>query len=357
MTDDGGPGATSYQWELLSWPAPLAVPPVITDETLQVATITPTLDGVYIVKLTRTEGATVTTDYKFFGVADEDGLTLPSAGQSGHMTNQTTETQKTGWAGRANATTNFQLDAYLRFLKSRVGRYVGHTLVIPHTGTHTTVQVQDGVSKPFRIITASGGSGLYTEELVIPATEGQRIRYLVSLTTGAGGVRMLNGVGGSIVLDLPAPPSGTVTYEAEFVSDGTNWNLSRSTVVGQKSQFRSRDIDFVAGLKTTDQTIPTRIGSARINTSDFPDNTEFRFVVQIEVTVGRRAYIQVYDLTGGDYVGTSLTTNIETPTQLEQVLSLPSGTRDYEVLLWQGSPGGPADRVTCTSAKIVAKWG
>jgi len=356
-TDDGGPGATSYLWELLSWPASLATPPVIVNETSQVATITPPLDGVYIFKLTRTEVTVVTSDYKFFGVADEDDLTLPSAGQSGYMTNQSPDAQRGGWAGRANASTNFQLDAYLRFLKSRVGRYVGHIQVVNHTGAQETFQVQDGASKPFRVVSVGSGSGLYTEQLVVPASEGKRFRYLVSLTSGAAGVQVLNGVGGSTLLDLSAPPIGVTTYEAELVSDGSQWSLARLSLVGDKTFQRVREFDMVAGLKTTDQTLPTRIGTCRISTNDFPTNTQFKFVAQIEVTVGRICSIQVYNLTDGEYLGTPLITNIETPTQVEQVLTLPSGTKDYEVLLWMTVPGGPADRVTCTSAKIVAKWG
>jgi len=121
MTDDGGAGATSYNWEFLNWPAPLSSPPAITNGTSQVATVTPTQDGVYIVKLTRVDGAITSTDVRFFGVADADGLHLPVAGMTGNMSNvgaSPTLAQAAGWMGRQDASTNNLLDAYLRWVKA-----------------------------------------------------------------------------------------------------------------------------------------------------------------------------------------------------------------------------------------------
>src|SRR5512137_2791098 len=51
MTDDGGPGATSWLWEMLNWPATLGAAPTITNPTAQVAYVTPVPDGAYLVKL------------------------------------------------------------------------------------------------------------------------------------------------------------------------------------------------------------------------------------------------------------------------------------------------------------------
>jgi hypothetical protein len=121
MTDDDGAGATSYNWEIVNWPAPLSSPPVITNSTTQVATCTPVQDGVYIVKLTRVDGAITTTDVKFFGVADADGLHLPVAGMTGNMANVGATpllAKAAGWMGRADASTNNLLDAYLRWVKA-----------------------------------------------------------------------------------------------------------------------------------------------------------------------------------------------------------------------------------------------
>ena len=121
MTDDGGAGATSYNWEFLNWPAPLSSPPSITNSTSQVATVTPVQDGAYIVKLTRVDGGTTTTDVRFFGVADVDGLHLPVAGMNGNMTNVGASpllAKAAGWMGRADASTNSLMDAYLRWVKA-----------------------------------------------------------------------------------------------------------------------------------------------------------------------------------------------------------------------------------------------
>jgi PKD repeat protein len=95
---------------------------VITNSTSQVATVTPTQDGIYIVKLTRTDaGDGTTVDTQFFGIEDSEGHHLPVAGMSGNMTNvggSPTLAQAAGWMGRADASTNVLLDAYLRWCKA-----------------------------------------------------------------------------------------------------------------------------------------------------------------------------------------------------------------------------------------------
>lgn len=122
MTDKGGAGATSYLWEIINWPAPLSSAPTITNSTSQVATVTPTQDGVYIVRLTRTDvGNGTTVDIQFFGIEDSEGHHLPVAGMSGNITNvggSPTLAQAAGWMGREDASTNVLLDAYLRWCKA-----------------------------------------------------------------------------------------------------------------------------------------------------------------------------------------------------------------------------------------------
>lgn len=119
MTDVGGP-ATSRTWSWVNWPSPLSTPPAILNATSQEAQCTPTLDGVYIVKLTRVElDETTTTDIRYFGVPDEFGLILPTAGMTGGMSNIGPDSDLavvSGWAGRADAGTNVFLDAILRHL-------------------------------------------------------------------------------------------------------------------------------------------------------------------------------------------------------------------------------------------------
>ena len=120
MTDDGGAGATSYAWSIINWPAPLSSPPTITNGSSQVATVTPTQDGVYLVQLTRVESGVTTVDTRFFGILDTDGFQLPVAGMTGNISNvgaSPTLAKAAGWMGRADASTNTLLDAYLRWTK------------------------------------------------------------------------------------------------------------------------------------------------------------------------------------------------------------------------------------------------
>jgi len=122
LTDAGGPASnTTWLWQIVSWPAPLSSVPPIISSTAQVATMTPTMDGVYIFRLTRVENSVTTVDIRFFAVLDVDGFCLPSPGQTGHMTNvgaSQVAAQNAGWAGGASASTNVLLDGYLRGLKS-----------------------------------------------------------------------------------------------------------------------------------------------------------------------------------------------------------------------------------------------
>jgi hypothetical protein len=358
MTDDGGAGAISYLWEFLSWPSPLGSPPAISNDTLQVATVTPTLDGVYIVKLTRVDGTGTTTDIKFFGVSDEDALTLPSAGQTGNMTNQTALTQAVGWSGRQNASTNFQLDAFLRFLKARVGRYVGHVQAVSHvSASPVTVQLTDGADKPYRVIGMSGAGSL-TNELVIPAlSDGKRFRFLVAMTLGAGNFVLKNGVSGTTLNTLQAPPLGTITYELEAVYDGSNWVATSASLADAQHLRKYEIVELLAGNRSTDQTLFTRLGTGRADPTKFPSNTQIKFVACVEATVGKIVEVRLYNLTNGGYVAAAMSSGSTTPDTLEQVVTLPAGLRDYEVHIRMTVTGGPTDRVTCTNARLVFTWG
>lgn len=181
LTDAGGAGATSYLWEMLTFPATLAVAPPIASATTQVAsatvdgsgaTVWP--DGLYVVRLTRVEGAVTTVDTKFFGVADADGLHLPSAGVGYAMCDLVTggfveASKRFGYQGSAMAGTNTLLDAWLRLRKSREGKakisgsdgyfaLLGDKLV---AGTNVTLTTNSG-GAPFGdtiTIAASGGGG------------------------------------------------------------------------------------------------------------------------------------------------------------------------------------------------------
>jgi len=356
MTDDGGPGAISYLWEIISWPSPLGAPPAITNSTSQVATVTPNLDGVYIVKLTRVDGTGTTTDIKFFGVQDEDALTLPSAGQTGNMTNMSVNAQKSGWSGRQNASTNFQLDAFLRFLKARVGKYVGHTYAATHSsGVPVVVVITDGASQPFRSLLMTG-AGTYTEEIDVAATDGKRFRWRVTMTAGCGDFIIKNGVGGSTILTLNAPPANTLVYEVEAVTNGSAWAISRSGTTDPKVIRKNHTVELIAGNRSTDQTTFTRLGTSSFDASKFP-TSQVKFQAEIEATAGKTAEIQLYNLTDSGYIGTPLSASTLTPSLVEQVITLPNGLKTYEVHLRMTVAGGAGDRVTCTNARIVFAWG
>jgi hypothetical protein len=142
MTDVNG-GASSWAWEIVNWPGPLSSPPALTGAATQTATCTPTLDGVYVVKLTRTDGVDGTTvDVQFFGVVDDEGHILPSAGMSGRMTNVGATpllAQAAGWMGRADASTNVFLDAYLRFMKTALRTLLFYPMVAGTQSNGTNV--------------------------------------------------------------------------------------------------------------------------------------------------------------------------------------------------------------------------
>jgi hypothetical protein len=132
MTDDGGAGATSYLWEVINWPAPLGAAPIITNPTAQVATITPSVDGSYLIRLTRDDGGIVTSDTRFFAAMDADGLQLPVAGITGRIVNvggSPLLAQSAGWMGRGDAGTNTMLDAYLRWVKAAAKNAQAFTVV------------------------------------------------------------------------------------------------------------------------------------------------------------------------------------------------------------------------------------
>ncbi len=358
MTDDGGSGATSYLWQIVSWPPSLASAPTITNASAQVATVAaPTVDGVYIVLLTRVDGGVTTTDLKFFGVADEDGHYLPSPGQTGFMANSSVSSQKAGWAGATNASTNSQLDAYLRWLKRHSGRYFGHSVAVAHSSASTVVtQVTFGTSRSFRDLTLTG-SGLYTEDLITGTTDGAVVRYLVSLSSTSGGFVVRNGAAGTTIFSLSAPSSGTTSvYEVEFAYRSSAWVVSSVAFADAKAVVKSVVHSLSSGIQSTSLTLPTRVGSCRINMAEYPSNSRVTLEVQAEATATKTASISLYNLTDGVYVGSPLTTSSLTPAFLSQSVAL-TGLKDYELHLNMTTPGGPTDRVACTLGRLLISWG
>lgn len=369
FTDAAGGGATSWAWTIVGYPGSLTSAPVINNASTQTANINaPTTDGVYVIKLVRTDpGAIVTTDVRFFAIGDADyGYVLPSAGMTGNMTNiaGSAIAQNAGWEGSAAAptSTNIFMDALLRFLRGAVGRFFGPQATVNFSSASpTTVTIVDGVDKPYRILNLqAAGTGLYTSQIQstgpVPQ-QGKGFRYKVNITAGSGGLNILNGVAGPVILALVAPPSGTTSYNVDVVFDGTNWFVARIGISDPLALPKVNTFHGVAGLQTTAQTVATRIGTMRIDPTKFPANGQFTFQVALDTT-GPLATVQLYNLTDSALVAGSVLTTTSTTTVVltSGALTLPATQKDYEVQLFMAT-GGVSDHVDCTFAKVLLTWG
>lgn len=202
MTDKGGAGATSYLWEVVNWPAPLSAAPTITNSTLQVATVTPTQDGLYLVRLTRTDSVSGTTrDVRFFGVGDAEGHYLPVAGASGNITNVGASpalAQAAGWMGREDAGTNVLLDAYLRWLKTAAKNIQAFSLVSGRQASDTN---------SWRVV-----GSLNLDPTGYPSYTQATFQVALSVTTGQSvEVRLYNVTDGEVVAASTVTSTSTTT--------------------------------------------------------------------------------------------------------------------------------------------------
>lgn len=361
LTDAGGAGATSYTWSVLSWPGPVGSAPTITNPTQQVATISgPFTDGIYIVKLIRLDGTGTTVDIKFFGVADDDGLHLPSPGMTGSMANVggLATAQAAGWAGRADAATNSLLDAYLRWLKARAGIYDGKV---------SALTVNNATSSPQALSTAAG-DGLYDVAYtktaahtiqLIPAIAGEKLELVVRMAAGAGTLTVQSDTAGATLITLPAPPAtaGTLPWLLKFNSDGTNWILTDVKTLDLKTVQVHEEFQAVTGIQSASTDVFTRVGTVIVDPTKYPTSV-VKFQAVLEASTGQTAECRLYNVTDGGLVASSLLTGLtDTPTLHEATITLPGGSRLYEVQLRLGSPNGGTDRASCTNAKILLTWG
>jgi hypothetical protein len=345
MTDGsgGGSGGSTYAWSIVGWPGDLPSAPTITNPTSQTATLTPTMDGVYVMKLIRTDpGPVVNVDVRFFAIGDSDyGFAIPSAGMTGSISNiaGSAAAQNAGWQGSAAASTNVFLDGLLRFVRSAVGRFLGPPLTVNFSSAGaSTVTIVDGTDKPWRTLNLTG-AGLYTEQIAntspVP-TLGKRFKYKINLTAGSGGFALLNGVGGSTILALSAPPSGTFTYTAEVGFDGTNWVLQ---TVGRSDPLAIPtfvELSLVEGVQTVSTTTFTRIGNRQIDATKYPANAQATFNATILTSnVLVAATIQLFNVTDNTVVTSSPV--------------FPAASKLYEVQLKMGSTSA-TDVVTCSYA-------
>lgn len=115
----------------------------------------------------------------------------------------------------------------------------------------------------------------------------------------------------------------------------------------------------VAGVASTNQTSFVGLGVTPFDPSKFFGTPVFTFVAMLEATTGMTAQIQLYDLTAGAVVASSVmtTTNTSTTKLASIALALPNTEHIYEVQIRisAGSPGA-SDRATCKHARIDVSY-
>lgn len=366
LTDAGGAGATSYLWEIISFPAPDASAPSITDSNLQVATVPAPggafTDGVYLVRLTRDDpGDGISTDVKFFAVEDLDGISLPSPGQNRNNSNVggSAAAQEAGWFGSVAGGTNVFLDAFLRLRRLREGRFFGTVGTFSHTlGTPVVDNYQWGLSLPLQEL-ALTGAGTYTANLVTTGAEsGAVFRFQVSITAGAGDFAVTD-AGGPTIFSVAAPPSGTIRHEVIAYYDGTDWLLASAQTVSPAllSLLNEKEFLAVAGVQSSSEATYQRAGTVRVDPTLLPSNAQMSFEASFDTTdAGNAALVQLYNVTDAVVVGSAFSTTSTTNQTQSAVVTLPAGLRDYEVQVRLTS-ADPAERATVTRAAIVGRWG
>jgi hypothetical protein len=211
LTDAGGPGATSYLWEILHAPAPVSPIPPILNSASQVATVNPPggtfVDGLYVVRLTRNDPIDgVSIDTRFFGIPDEDGLHLPTAGVNRNMANVggSTAAQEAGWHGSDLAGTNTLLDAYLRLRKEREER----TFTVDSGGVEPYVPTISARNN--KVILASGA----TRTIDLPAAVTDAKFTIVDSIGDAGSNQIDINANGAETISGSASVAMTFNYEA-----------------------------------------------------------------------------------------------------------------------------------------------
>ena len=367
LTDDGGSGADSWLWEIVSWPSPGIAPPVLQTPTAQTATVqAPEYDGIYIVKLTRTEGAVVTTDTKFFGCEDADGLHLPSAGMTRAMANVTDEAIPFGWAGSNAGSSNVLLDAFLRKRRLREGKYVGATEVNTYTSGGTGGRnLFYGLAAPNFEVTLASGSGIYTVYLNssgLYEEEGAIFRVLVTVENGATGFRL--DVDGTAVLAAPLPVGLQTSLTTEFLCRFTQgaWTATSrlvSPVLYPKKDL-SATVQLIAGRYVASSTVWQTIGAVVLTPEEHPvGQVRFKAVLSSGGSGARLRLVQ--SLTGTPITNSELLVTSTTPEEVEAILPIGSLNDEilqtstaYDVQLRSGLLGEDA---ICTWAVIEYVWG
>lgn len=382
MTDAGGnTPSTTWQWAIISWPGPLSAPPSITNATQQVATVTPTLDGVYIVQLTRVQSSVTTIDVKFFGVLDADGLILPSAGQTGAMTNVSspqTLAQNAGWMGRVNAGTNIFLDAYLRWLKSHIrGGTAPPTPLLADVGKVIAVTGAGAYGLTVAFTPAGDLSGTVTSQTVVG------IRGATApptpLLADVGKVISVTGAGayGLAVAFTPAGDlSGSVSSQTVIGLQGRSVRNQAPTDGQQLTWVQSnsdwepitpgpRRIYGIGATSATTQSSPQTFCYFGFDPSVYPSNHRtitFYAVLQCASTTDT-ATLTLIDFTDATTISTLTHTGDTLPAEVSITLTvgavgpnqIPNSRKLYYMTL-QRTGGAVSDAVTVHTAYLEVSY-
>jgi len=369
MTDAGGAGATTYLWEVVSFPAPDASAPTIGSSTAQIATITPPgsglTDGLYLLRLTRDDpGDGISTDVKFFAVGDDDGLSLPSSGQNRNNSNVggSAAAQEAGWYGSTVGGTNIFLDAFLRLRRLREGRYLGKVGQVSFTAANPATETYTwGTHDPLQEITFNSSfSADYTVDLdVAGAQEGATFRFQLTYFAGSGDFTIIDG-GGPALLTLSPPPAGSIKYSIDTYFDGADWKLRGVRV--QDEEFtrniqNQKEFPALVGVQSTSEDTFQRAGTVRVDPSLLPSSQQISFVASFDTTTaGNAAEVRLYNVTDDVIVGTAFTTTSTVSQTQSATITLPSSLKDYEVQV-RLTTTDPTERAVVTRAAIVAVWG
>jgi len=182
-----------------------------------------------------------------------------------------------------------------------------------------------------------------------------RLSDSFTYNSGAGNFAIKD-AGGPDILTLVAPPTGSAQYEAICFYDGTDWRLHSITLVDSRALVRGEEFVGVASVAQTDQGTFQRIGTMRIDPSEFPA-AQARFEASFETTDGTNAAeVRLYNVTDiGVVAGSTLSTLSTTNVTSGATVTLPASQKDYEVQI-RLTTGDPAERATCTKARVTLTW-
>jgi hypothetical protein len=218
LRDAKGYGAIAWQWEVISAPGPVGTFPAITNDGAKDAFVTPSTDGVYVVRVTRTDIGGESVDTQAFAVLDGEGHALPSAGLGGSLINTSDEALVASWIGRADAQTDFFFDAYLRWLKEALKNSQTFEILSGLQKTDSTSFVGVGAVRlnesNFPSYTVATFQAVF--EVASGYTAEVRLYNLTDDTTVSGSVLSTTSTSSVVLEGTLTLPSGQKDYEVQL---------------------------------------------------------------------------------------------------------------------------------------------